>query len=151
MNLIGVESFSLLVEGENVPAYNKLYQNFQKMKQLFDKLQGWLSFSGCTNHQFIENGIGKIGTTGFVVGFLGGFHLALFFCASFCQMYIFNSTAVQIVTIWSAYFTLLCAYHFLEFFITAVKQPDVVSYESFVVNHGNNYSMAVCKYLCFSC
>ena len=42
------------------------------MMTLFDKLQSILSYEGCLNFRFRGDGIGKIGTTGFLLGFVGG-------------------------------------------------------------------------------
>ena len=42
------------------------------MAYIIHKLQGILSYEGCTNFQFRGNGIGKIGTSGFLLGFFGG-------------------------------------------------------------------------------
>ena len=42
------------------------------MIKSFDKLQSVLSFEGCKNFQFIGDGTGKIGTTGFLLGLVGG-------------------------------------------------------------------------------
>ena len=42
------------------------------MVYIIEKLQGILSYDGCTNYQFAGNGIGKIGTSGFLLGFVGG-------------------------------------------------------------------------------
>lgn len=46
-------------------------ENFQ-MVFIIEKLQDILSYEGCTNFQFRGNGIGKIGTSGFLLGFVGG-------------------------------------------------------------------------------
>lgn len=42
------------------------------MTKFTEKLQGILNYEGCTNFQFRGNGIGKIGTSGFILGFVGG-------------------------------------------------------------------------------
>jgi hypothetical protein len=42
------------------------------MPKFSEKLQGILNYEGCTNYQFRGNGIGKIGTSGFILGFIGG-------------------------------------------------------------------------------
>ena len=42
------------------------------MIYIIQKLQGILSYEGCTNFQFCGDGIGKIGTSGFLLGFFGG-------------------------------------------------------------------------------
>ena len=47
------------------------------MAHIVDKIQDALNFKGCVNKQFSKNGIGKIGTTGFVVGAVGGIHFGM--------------------------------------------------------------------------
>lgn len=42
------------------------------MMRLLDKLQSTLSYDGCESFQFTGDGTGKIGTTGFLLGFVGG-------------------------------------------------------------------------------
>jgi hypothetical protein len=43
-----------------------------------DNLQNRLNYSGCVNRQFTNDGMGKIGTTGFLIGLVGGLHLGIF-------------------------------------------------------------------------
>lgn len=38
--------------------------------------------------------------------------------------------------------SLLCLFHFGEFFVTAVHQPNALKYDSFVVNHSKSYTAA---------
>jgi hypothetical protein len=40
-------------------------------------IQDVLNFRGCTSPQFKENGLGKIGTTGFMIGLVGGTHFGI--------------------------------------------------------------------------
>lgn len=47
------------------------------MLELFDPLQNVLNFGNCKSPQFVENGLGKIGTTGFMIGLVGGVHLGV--------------------------------------------------------------------------
>ena len=49
-----------------------------------------------------------------------------------------NHTLVQ----WSLYMVALSGFHFGEFLNTALFKPDVVSYNSFVVNHSKSYTIA---------
>jgi hypothetical protein len=42
------------------------------MMGILDKLQSILSYDGCESFQFRGDGTGKIGTTGFLLGFVGG-------------------------------------------------------------------------------
>lgn len=110
---------------------------------LVDEVQAMLNFRNCSNVQFNKNGLGKIGTTGFVIGIVGGFHLcgALF---STILMVSVSDAPLFLSTIrnWCAYMALLCIFHFLEFFVTAVKQPEALCFDSYIVNHSRNYTMA---------
>lgn len=47
------------------------------MLELFDPLQKVLNFGNCKSPQFVENGLGKIGTTGFMIGLVGGVHFGV--------------------------------------------------------------------------
>ena len=129
----------------------------------FDRLQSILSYDGCENFQFRGDGTGKIGTTGFLLGFVGGklcvknlslnqyfygsqdkltfrakytllgFHVAL---ALMSMLILFGEamttasvSRVETLMHWSIYMTCLCTFHFLEFFLTAISQPMLLSYE----------------------
>ena len=113
-------------------------------------LQDALNFKGSiSNYQFQGDGIGKIGTTGFVLGFVGGFHFALLLLSMVLMMWleesITNKAVCNILGIlmhWSMYITSLCIFHFMEFFATAVYQPTSLSYNSYIVNHSTSYTVA---------
>jgi hypothetical protein len=59
-------------------------------------LQSLLNFEGSTNKQFIGNATGKIGTTGFLLGVIGGFHFGVWILL--CVLY-FTDSANEI---WSS-------------------------------------------------
>ncbi|CAM9221092.1 unnamed protein product, partial [Sphacelaria rigidula] len=44
---------------------------------------------------------------------------------------------------WSLYACSVSFFHSSEFFVTAVFKPDVVSYNSFVLNHSKEYTAAL--------
>jgi hypothetical protein len=48
------------------------------MSAFLDALQEVLSFGNCTSKNFGGNGMGKIGTTGFILGAVGGVHLGVY-------------------------------------------------------------------------
>jgi hypothetical protein len=48
------------------------------MSAFLEALQEVLSFGNCTSKNFSGNGIGKIGTTGFVLGAVGGVHFGVY-------------------------------------------------------------------------
>lgn len=130
-----------------------------------ESVQGILSFSGSTsNPQFCGSAGGKMGTAGFLLGIVGGIHLGmLLMCA--IMMYLHplfqldteddllridkdmtnEIAAMQVIkgmVQWCVYVVFLCFFHFAEFFVTAVKQPKNLKYESFLLNHSINYTLA---------
>jgi protein-S-isoprenylcysteine O-methyltransferase len=105
-----------------------------------NRLQSALNFGGCTNPEFVENGIGKIGTAGFFLGLVGGIHYGISLMGFIT--YLVSGWFPFGIYIWCTYVGLLCTFHFLEFFITAVKQPFNLSYDSYIINHGTSYTIA---------
>ncbi len=113
---------------------------------MISKVQDSLSFDNCTSHVFRDNGIGKIGVASFWLGTVGGIHIGLLLlslCLSgddrIVELLPFN---VHMVIQWTSYMSLLCGFHFLEFFVTALYQPGNLSYESMIINHSEAYTMA---------
>ena len=115
---------------------------------LIERVQEALNYSGSKHLTAFANSQsnGRIGTTGFLLGLCCGFHAAVALIAViFLAMYGAQHELQGVLLIalhWSAYMTLLCFFHFAEFFTTAVCQPLSLSYDSFVVNHSNHYTMA---------
>lgn len=79
--------------------------------------------------------LGRVALVGTLLGIFCGFHLGL---ALFCLAGFGNYNMWQ----WSLYATSLSAFHLLEFFVTAIYNPSVVSSDSFLVNHSKAYSAA---------
>ena len=105
--------------------------------------------SGAVNFQFAGDGVGKIGTTGFVLGLFGGFHVAVWWFSLLVLWMLEDSEVIESVIAllwvllhWSTYAASLCAFHFLEFFATACYQPASLSFDSFIVNHSPAYTVA---------
>ena len=124
------------------------------MLELFDPLQHVLNFGNCTSPQFVGNGLGKMGTTGFMIGLVGGIHLGvgvtlyivkaaintdqnesiLSALVSYWYVLAGDIPVLKLFTVssqimWCTYMSLLCCFHFMEFFTTAVHQPKVLSYD----------------------
>jgi len=117
--------------------------------QIFiDKIQSYLNYEtiGKKNITFSQNGIGKIGTTGFLIGLIGGIHLGFLILGLIIYLFIINTNEWNniIITLlqWCTYITFLSFFHFLEFFATAYCQPTKVNYDSYVVNHSKDYTIA---------
>ena len=100
-----------------------------------------LNFEGsAASVQFKGNGVGKIGTTGYVLGLVGGIHLGFALLSGiflYCKVFksdggsssnLLNSSMVTLFH-WSIYISLLCIFHFLEFFATAVNQPRALCFD----------------------
>ena len=127
-----------------------------------EKIQSILSFGGAKDHpQFTGDAIGKIGTAGFCLGIIGGVHLGMIIVIFAWSLLKTNqmtevkangivqdynpmneSFSVTLLLQWSAYVTFLCFFHFAEFFITAVKQPKVLCYRSYLIDHSVSYTLA---------
>ena len=92
-----------------------------------------------------NEGLGRIGTTAFFLGTVGGIHvgfvilITLVYYSSREEM---SSICVSLYQ-WSLYMALLCLFHFSEFFTTAIYQPTSLSYDSFIINH--RYDIKLCK------
>ena len=132
-----------------------------------EKVQDALNFSGSvSNPQFRGSATGKVGTAGFFLGLVGGIHLGIlilcglmtFWCPFMEQdgrenLKMVNSDSksnlrytgtltLRILMQWCIYVVCLCLFHFSEFFVTAVKQPKNLKYDSFLLNHSINYTLA---------
>lgn len=56
---------------------------------------------------------------------------------------------LQLLLQWCLYIVVLCTFHLLEFFVTAVYNPYVTSSDSFLINHSTAYTAAAL--VCSSC
>lgn len=121
------------------------------MNNLMDRVQASLNYqsTGAWNPQFRNSGAGMMGTTGYLIGLCGGIHLGMVLMIMVLNfsglLGVHESMPAFLVNLlhWSTYVALLCTFHFLEFFSTALWQPKVLSYDSFIVNHSRNYTIAV--------
>lgn len=116
--------------------------------QILNQLQLILDFQGFENNnpQFQKNGIGKIATAAFILGTLFGLNICVAIVTYTLSWY-FSSVYIIVLCVWCTYITFLSSYHFLEFFITAIKQPMNVTYQSFVIDQSKQYTLAACKFI----
>jgi protein-S-isoprenylcysteine O-methyltransferase len=114
-----------------------------------DKILDVLNFNGCVNPHFLDDGIGKIGTTGFFLGIICGLHFGIAIMSSILMYYVGSLSFIITLRMWSIYMGLLCFFHFLEFFITAVRQSKNLSFDSFVITHGRSYTLAAGIFSCY--
>lgn len=113
-----------------------------RTKAALEKFQDMLNFDGWEGHFHYKDrmGIGRSGLIGSVLGVIGGFHLCLFL---FMLLFAPNGLIRSALVVWSLYIVFLVTFHFLEFFVTSVRQPHSLSTDSFIVNHSLNYTIAI--------
>ena len=117
--------------------------------KMIDAIQRCLNFEGTGEHnvRFRESGGGMMGTTGYLIGLCGGLHFGFVFTVLILYSLgvIWREIPPFLIALlhWSIYVGLLSTFHFLEFFSTAMWQPKTLCYDSFVVNHSRNYTLAI--------
>jgi Isoprenylcysteine carboxyl methyltransferase (ICMT) family len=136
----------------------------EAFSRAIDRLQSLLNFERIQlfkgNAQFTSTqGNGRMGLTGFLLGFIGGVHLNMACISVLCLAFILPAStttvvawgvggvswsvyALRVLVLWSTYIGLLACFHFGEFLVTAIHQPSALSYESYVVNHSKAYTVA---------
>jgi protein-S-isoprenylcysteine O-methyltransferase len=80
-----------------------------------------------------KRGLGRVALGGALLGLLFGGHLV--WCALRGGS---HPTEFQ----WCVYALCLCCFHFTEFLVTALYQPQDVSFDSFLINHSRAYTLA---------
>jgi protein-S-isoprenylcysteine O-methyltransferase len=128
-----------------------------QLQLIIDKIQSYLNYEsiGKKNTSFAQSGIGKIGTTGFLLGLICGLHLGYLLILLILYFFIIDNNnnnynnnkyewdnIIIILLQWCTYIIFLSSFHFLEFFITAYCQPLKVNYDSYIVNHSKDYTIA---------
>lgn len=119
-----------------------------QLQHIIDRIQSYLNYEaiGKKNITFSDNGIGKIGTTGFILGIICGIHFGYLSIGLIYYTFIINDNNNDWLIIpllqWFTYITFLSLFHFLEFFVTAYCQPLKVNYNSYIVNHSKDYTIA---------
>lgn len=105
-----------------------------------DRLQRALNFEGWAAHpQFrTSSGLGRVGLAGFALGVALGVHL----CWLCVVLFVLGPRGHLLQLRWTVYVLSLTAFHFLEFFTTALFKPATVSYDSFIINHSHAYTLA---------
>ncbi len=80
-----------------------------------------------------KRGLGRIALGGALLGCVFGGHLV---------WALLRGGAHAAEAQWCAYALCLCGFHFAEFIVTAVNQPQDVSYDSYLINHSRAYTLA---------
>ncbi len=106
---------------------------------MVDRLQRCLDFDlpvAQHNPSFsTTKGLGRVGLAGFLLGAVWGGHLMALGLA-------FWTPGQLWLVRWALYVTSLALFHFMEFLSTALYKPETVTYDSFVINHSKEYTMA---------
>ena len=107
-----------------------------------------------TFHYFLKlssKGLGRIALISFSLGTILAIHAVLMILAMAEQMGLSSSsflsniseTRILLFIQWILFVIVLCTFHLLEFFVTAIHNPTVVDASSFVVNHSKSYTTAM--------
>ena len=116
------------------------------MMQALESLQRCLDLDFLGSYPvFHKQGLGAMGLGGLIVGFLMG--ASMMTCTILSLIYLLQVaflpwTILFSLWLWSTYILLLSFFHFLEFLLTAMKQPQHLSYDSFIINHSLQYTLA---------
>ena len=110
-------------------------------KKPLSKLQAALNFEGWESFpQFSRgNGLGRVALLSASLCLVLGIHGILLLQYTLDHGHSPRST---LFWQWCAYMVLLCTFHLLEFFTTAIYNPTQVSADSFLVNHSLAYTAA---------
>lgn len=116
--------------------------------KVIDSFQNCLNYGNCSGRHYVGNyALGKMGSTGFLIGFTCGFTFSIvLLTVLLIATEALSPTWLQfffLISHWSLYLFSLSVFHFLEFFVTSVYQPNTLSYESYIVNHSTSYTVAI--------
>lgn len=124
--------------------------------KILHKIQGKLSFEGWEpNEQFTAvDGLGRVSLLACILGILWGIHIMLAFLVLLYQhniiiiinidndnnatssshfwKEIWNEDRIFMIFQWCIYVVLVCTFHLLEFFITAMYNPTVATADSYL-------------------
>lgn len=114
--------------------------------QFLDSLQRCLDLDFLESFPvFHKQGLGAMGLGGLIVGFTMG--ASMMTSTLLSLMYLLHMPLLPwnllfSLWLWSNYIFLLSIFHGLEFLLTAMKQPQHLSYDSFIINHSSQYTLA---------
>ena len=123
---------------------------------IVDAIQNILDYRYCKSYHFKNpKSLGRVAFTALCLGCTLMFHILLIVYVIIYTMsyddidvtanrnnFHEHKIMLSIVLQWSTYFLLLCSFHILEFFTTALNEDDELSNNSFVVNHSKEYTIA---------
>jgi protein-S-isoprenylcysteine O-methyltransferase len=114
-------------------------------KDLLSRVQTKLNFKSWSKHpQFASSkGLGRVALLATGLGIAFGAHLLLFIQLSLSSdLEHTHNPRTILLWQWCAYAVLLCTFHFLEFFTTALCHPSQATADSFLINHSIAYTAA---------
>lgn len=124
----------------------------RRIRSILDRIQAKLSFRDWKDYDKFNStqGLGRVALVATVLGGMLGVHLLLCFQLSLHVTHVFpfylgkyvSSPRMWMLWQWAAYFSLVCLFHLLEFFVTAVWNPTQASAQSFLVDHSIAYTAA---------
>jgi protein-S-isoprenylcysteine O-methyltransferase len=121
------------------PPYIQL--SMEHAKKLLSSIQSALNFEGWSEYPLFSQpkGLGRVALLSGSICLIMGGHLILF-----VQFSLSEETKPRTILLWQwcGYMTLLCTFHLLEFFVTAIYNPTQATADSFLVNHSKAYTAA---------
>lgn len=123
-----------------------------RIRSSLDIIQSKLSFRNWRDYEEFNTtkGKGRVALVGCLLGLCLGVHLV--FCLQlslhvtrilpFHVAKYMSAPRMFMLWQWSTYCSLICVFHLLEFFVTAVYNPTQVTAESFLVDHSIAYTAA---------
>ena len=124
-----------------------LRQLISLVDAMVQNVQDTLDFKGkpsTLKHFRDEMSLGRVGVCAFILGCLFGVNFCIVVICVFMEHYSNSGWLSLPVLSWCTYVIAMCAFHFLEFLITAIRQSsNKLSYNTFVLNHSKSYTIAV--------
>lgn len=109
-----------------------------RAREALERVQGALDFDGWEGPHFAEeNGRGRHGIAGLVIGCGAGFHAAALLLGALAGR--LSASMAQ----WCSYCLLLSCFHAIEWLVTALKRPEELGYKSWLLNHSKGYTVAI--------
>ncbi len=128
----------------------EVIEKLKPISRCMDKVQSFLALD-FLNERLVDvdgpsKSLGRVGILGCFLGMIWGLSVA---CATFLlwilyseQDFFLSASKLSMAFCWCFYITAMCTFHLLEFFVTAFFNPNVVSSDSFLVNHSKAYTVA---------
>jgi len=126
-----------------------------RFRQGLQGIQSELAFESWHEYpQFNSNqGLGRVALLAFLLGLALGIHFVMMIMLMLVRFYgnsisvfpgidFLGTDRLQLLIQWCLYVVLVCSFHLLEFFTTAIYNPNVATADGFLVNHSPAYTAA---------